>query len=811
MQTLIQDLRLAVRGLIKRPGFALLAIVTLALGIGANSAIFSVVDSVLLRSLPLPDSQSLYAVHTGAASFNHFDGPLSYPEYEDVVGQTHSFQSIGGWVDGDANLSGGARPERVTVRWVLPSLLPTVGVQPMQGRNFLPEETNKGREHVTLITYGLWQRQFGGTNDAIGKSMRLDNVNYQIVGILPRDFQFETPVDLWIPLMTMDPGLKVRNSHFLSVIARLRPGVSRESVAADLNAVAKYESDNFPDMFPPSAGFGFRAYPYLDYIVGDVRLPLYILFGAVGFVLLIACGNVANLLLAKAAPRQREVAIRTALGARRIHLLRQLLAESLVLTIIAGAVGILLAVWGTEAIVALSPDSLPRAREIGFDWRVLAFTGAISLVTGVVFGLVPAIWSSRTELVGALKEGSRGSTTGHGRLRKALVVAEVAMSLILLVGAGLMLRSFSRLRNIDPGFRTDHALTLRVSLPVPDGQISETDQDRFVSFFDRTLARLRVLPGVTAAGASNIIPLDGNATDRLIEIEGYVPRDAADMPDAENRQATPGWFTAMGIPLLRGRLIEPRDDKEAPRAVVVNQAFAKRFFPNSEAVGKRIRLSKLTNEFPWATVVGVVGDVRGFALNEPPLPTMYWPVSQIRATPALAIVVRTDADPAALAGSVRSAIAEIDPGQPIYDLQTLDQMVAKSLGQRRFTLTLMLLFGVIALVLSAVGIYGVMAFAVTQRTQEIGIRMALGARAPDVLRLIVGSGMFLAAIGVVIGLAGAFAITRLMASLLFAVSPTDALTFAFVSGGLLLVALLACYFPARRAMKVDPLVALRYE
>jgi predicted permease len=539
MQQLIQDLRFAIRGLVKRPGFALIAIVTLALGIGANSAIFSVVDSVLFRSLPLPDSQSLYAVHTGAVKFNNrFDGPFSYPEYQDVVAQTHSFQSIGSWVDGDANLSGATRPERVTVRVVLPSLLPTLGVQPVRGRNFAPEETTKGRDHVALITYGLWQRQFGGGDDAMGKSLRLDNVDYQIIGILPHDFQFEAPVDLWIPLTTTDPGLQVRNSHFLRVIGRLRPGATAASVAADLNAVAKYESDNFPDMFPPTAGFGFRARPYLEDIVGDVRLPLYVLFGAVGFVLLIACGNVANLLLAKAAPRQREIAIRTALGARGIHLLRQLLAESLVLAFVAGGLGILLAAWGTAALVALSPDSLPRAREIGFDWRVLAFTGAIAIATGIVFGLVPAIWSSRSNLVGALKEGSRGATAGHGRLRKALVVAEVALSLMLLVGAGLMLRSFSRLRDVNPGFRTDHALTLRISLPVPDGQISAADEDRFVNFFDRALARLRELPGVSAAGATNMIPLDGNGTDRLIDVEGYVPRDAADKP---GRAEPPGY------------------------------------------------------------------------------------------------------------------------------------------------------------------------------------------------------------------------------------------------------------------------------
>jgi putative ABC transport system permease protein len=811
MQQLIQDLRYAVRGLIKRPGFTLIAVMTLALGIGANSAIFSVVDGVLLRSLPLPDAKSLYAINRGAAIFNRYDAPLSYPQYQDVVQQTRSFQNIGAWVDSDANLSGGGAPERVMLRIVMPSLLPTLGVETVRGRNFLPEETAKGRDRVALITYGLWQRRFGGADDTVGKSMYLDNTEYQIVGILPRDFQFEAPVDLWVPLTTTDPEVNVRNSHFLRAIGRLRPGVTEKSVAADLDAVAKYEVDNFPDMFPASTGFAFRARPYLDAIVGDIRLPLYILLGAVGFVLLIACTNVANLLLAKAAPRQREMAIRSALGAGRRHLLRQLLTESILLALIAGVIGMLLAVWGTSALVALSPDSLPRAREIGFDWRVLLFTGAIALTTGIIFGLVPAFWGPRVELTDALKEGGRGATRGGGGLRKSLVVVEVALSVMLLVGAGLMLRSFSLLRSVNPGFRTDHALTLRVSLPVPEGRITAADEDRFMSFFDRALARLNELPGVTAAGATNMIPLDGNGTDRLIEIEGYEPRDESDMPDAQNRQATPGWFAAMGIPLLQGRLIERSDDNKAPRVVVVNETFVKRFFPNGDALGKRIRLGKLTSEFPWANIVGVVGDVRGFALEEPPLPTMYWPVAQIRSTPSLAIVVRTNSDPAALAGPVRDAIAEIDRAQPIYDMQTLEQLVAKSLDQRRFTLTLMLLFGVIALVLSAIGIYGVMAFAVTQRTQEIGIRMALGASALDVLKMVVGSGMFLALIGVVVGLIGAFALTRLMASLLFGISPTDLVTFGSVTVGLLMVALLACYIPARRATKVDPLVALRYE
>ena len=424
---------------------------------------------------------------------------------------------------------------------------------------------------------------------------------------------------------------------------------------------------------------------------------------------------------------------------------------------------------------------------------------------------MPAFSGPRVELTDALKEGSRGATATGGRLRKSLVVAEVALSVMLLVGAGLMLRSFSQLSNVNPGFRTDHALTLRISLPVPNSQISAADEDRFVSFFDRALARLSELPGVTAVGATNMIPLDGRGTDRLIEIEGYVPRDEADMTGAQNRQATPGWFAAMGIPLVRGRLIERSDDEKAQRVLVVNESFSKRFYPNGDAIGKRVRLGKLTADFPWATIVGIVGDVRGFALDEPPQPIMYWPVAQVRATPSLAIVLRTQGDPTSLTSAVRDAIAEIDRTQPIYEMQTLDQLVAKSLGQRRFTLTLMLLFGLIALVLSAIGIYGVMAFAVSQRTQEIGIRMALGARAIDVLKMVVGSGMLLASIGVAVGLIGAFALTRLMASLLFGVSPTDLVTFGLVTAGLLMVAVLACYIPARRATKVDPLVALRYE
>jgi putative ABC transport system permease protein len=793
----------------RSPGVTAAAVVALALGIGANTAIFSVVDGVLLRPLPFPDSHALYAVHTGSARFGRYNGPFSWPEYEDLVAQNRTFESVGGWTNGDANLTGAATPERVLVRAVTPSLLPTLRVAPIRGRNFLPEETFHGRDHVAILDYGLWQRQFSGAADVIGQSLRLDTVDYEIIGVLPRGFRLESHVDVWLPLATDDPGMKVRNAHFLRVVGRERPGVTAAAMTSDLGAIAQYETNTFPDMFPPSYGFGIRARPYIDEVVGDVRLALFVLLGAVAFVLLIACANVANLMLARAATRQREMAIRTALGAGRRRLVRQLLTESLVLSIIGGALGALFAAWGIDVLVGMSPDSLPRVGEVALDVRVLCFTALIALLTGIAFGLAPAISASRPDLHDSLKDGRRGTTSGRGRLRKALVVAEVALSLVLLVGAGLMVRSFLRLRQVDPGFRPDHALMMRVSLPVPNSEISEADRDRFVRFFTDATAGLRTLPGVSAAGGATALPLDGNSPDRLFDIEGYTPDASAERPDAQNREVTPGWFAAMGIPLLQGRDLAASDDRDAPRVVVVNDSFAKKFFPKGDAIGKRIRLGKLTKEFPWGTIVGIVGNVRGYGLDEQYEAEMYWPTAQSRNTSAMSLVVRTGGDPGALAVAARGAIAEIDPAQPVFDVQSLEQLVASSLGQRRFMLTVMMLFGLVALVLAAVGIYGVMSYTVAQRTQEIGIRVALGAQPASVLGMVIRDGMTLVGIGLALGTAAALGLARVASSLLYGVSSTDVVTYAVIAGVLAAVALLAIVLPARRAMRVDPMQALR--
>jgi putative ABC transport system permease protein len=809
MGALGSDLRFALRMLRRSPGVTAAAILALALGIGANTAIFSVVDGVLLRPLPFPRSDDLFAVHTGTTKFNHYDGPFSYPEYEDLVAQSRTLESAGAWVDGDANLTGANAAERVLIRLATPSLLPTLRIAPLRGRNFLPEETVKGRDRVAIIDYGLWQRQFGGAADAVGKSIRLDGVSYPIVGILPRGFRLEHHIDVWMPLSTALDGIHVRNAHFLRVVGRRRAGATPAAIAADLDRIANLQTTTYPDLFPPTFGFSIRALPYLDDVVGDARLPLLVLLGAVGFVLLIACANVANLLLARAATRQREMAIRAALGASRGRLMRQLLTESLLLALAGAALGVLFARWGIDGLIAMSPASLPRIGDIALDLPVLLFTGAVAVTTGVAFGLVPAISASRPDLHDGLKDGTRGSSGGRGRLRKALVVAEVALSLVLLVGSGLMVRSFVRLLQVDPGFRPDHALMLRVSLPVADSVVNDADRDRFVQFFTRAADRLRQLPGITAVGANTMLPLDGRMTDRLFEIEGYVPADKADRPDAQNRQVTPGWFAAMGIPLLRGRTIEARDDQRSRPVAVVNAAFVRKYFRDRDPLGKRIRLGTISHENQWTTIVGVVGDVRGYGLDEAPQPEMYFAMAQVRDASAMALVVRTRGEPMALIGNVRAAMAELDPGQPIFDLQPVDHLVSSSLGERRFTLTLMLLFGLVALVLAAVGIYGVMSYTVAQRTRELGIRIALGARPAQVLGMVLRDGMTLVAAGLAIGTGAAFALARVASSLLYGISAGDAVTYVVIAALLAAVALVAIVFPARRAMRVEPIQALR--
>jgi putative ABC transport system permease protein len=812
MSALAGDLRFALRMLRKSPGVTAAAVLALALGIGANTAIFSVVDGVLLRPLPYPNSRALVAVYMSNSRDAGQNNPFSFPDFVDLVAENRTFENVGAWASGDVNLAGGGVPERVLARIASPTLLPTLGIEPILGRNFTNEEARQGNDHVALIDYGLWQRRFGGTADVIGKSIRLDGVDNQIIGVLPRGFLIDIPADVWTPLSTTFEFAKIRNAHFLKVVARRRADATDAAVAADLTGFAQRLHERFSDIYPATLGLGARARPFIDSVVGNVRLPLLVLLGAVAFVLLISCANVANLLLARAATRHREMAIRTALGAGRGRLIRQLLTESLLLSLVGGILGVIFAAWAVDALVALSPASLPRVAEVALDGRVLAFTAAVALATGVAFGVVPALSASRPDLNDALKDGTRGSSSGRGRLRKALVVAEVALSLVLLVGAGLMVRSFIRLRDVDPGFRPDHALTLSVSLPVADSVVTEADRERFLRFYTLTNQRLARLPGVVAVGGCNIMPLSGDTSDQLFDLEGFTPAARGDSPDAQTREASGDWFRAMGIPIVRGRGLAESDDATAPHVVVVNQAWVHRWSPDADALGRHIRLeSSRDPNPPWATIVGIAGDVHGYGLDAPAQPEMYWPTPQSRRSSAMSVVIRTSGDPSALVSAARAAMAEVDPAQPIFDVRPLDELVATSLGQRRFTLTLMLLFALVALILAAVGIYGVMAYTVAQRTQEIGIRVALGAQPSRVLGMVLKDGMTLVGGGLVVGTVAALALTRLASSLLFGVSATDAGTYVVIALALAGVALIAIIIPARRATRVDPMQALRSE
>ena len=808
----MSDLKFAFRMLRRSPGVTIAAVFALALGIGANTAIFSVVDNVLLRPLPFPESNKLDTIYRGAPKLGFFKGPWSYPDFKDFLAQNRVFENAGVWANGDANLSGAGSPERVLIRLASPSLLPTLRVSPIAGRNFLDSESLKGNDHVVMLDYALAQRRFGSPQLALGKTVRLDDVDYQVVGVLPRGFFLQTKADVWMPASSTFDMLEIRNAHWLRIVAREKPGVSKAQVQADLDAFTQRLVEAHGDIYTPAMGMTHTAANYHDEVVGDVRLPLLILLGAVAFVLLISCANVANLLLARAATRNREMAIRTALGAGRLRLMRQLLTESVLLAVAGAALGLVFAWWAIDALIGLAPDALPHVAEVGLDTRVLLYTAAIAVGTGIAFGLMPALSASRPDLHDSLKDGTRGTTVGRGRLRKALVIAEVALSMVLLVGTGLMVRSFVRLRGVDPGFEAEHALTLSVSLPVADGKVTDADKERFVRFFSDADARLARLPGVTHVGAIDIMPLTGNTTDQLFEIEGFQPTDAADKPDSETRTVADDWFGAMGIPIVKGRAFQPSDTESAAPVAIVNRAWVEKFSRDRDALGRHIRMpNSHAKDPPWATIVGIIGDLRGYGLESPVRPEIYWPLLQRRDRSTMSLIVRTKGDPSALIASARGAMAEVDAQQPIYDIEPLEDLVATSLVQRRFTLTLMLLFGFVALVLAAVGIYGVMAYTVAQRTQEIGIRVALGATDKMVLGMVLKDGMKLVGLGLAIGTLAALALTRVGASLLWGVSSTDVLTYVFIALLLAAVAVVAIIVPARRATRVDPMAALRSE
>jgi len=809
MQTLWQDLRYGVRMLLKHPGFTVVAVMALALGIGANSAIFSVVNALLLRPLPFTEPDKLLQVWEANVKRGHHTMSTSYPNFADWRNQNQVFEQIAAYSDRTFNLTSTAEPERIQGAIVSPAFFPLLGIKPMLGRVFLPEEDHPNKVFSVVMSERLWRRRFNSDPQLMGQTIRLDSESFTVVGVVANITDLaELPneTEVWIPI-SHSFGFDNRRGHYLGVLARLKPGVTREQAQANLDRIASALAAQYPDS---NTDHSVRLVPLQEQIVGDFRLALLVLLGAVLFVLLIASANVANMLLARAASRQKEIAIRTALGAGRFRLVRQLLTESLLLSVLGGAAGLLFAMWGVYLLVAFGPADLPRAREVAVDGRVFGFTLAVSLLTGIIFGFVPALQASRLDLNATLKESGRSAagSAGHRRLRSLLVVAEIALSLVLLLGAGLLMRSFLKLQAVNPGFNPNNVLTMKVSLQGPNYQTAEP----IIAFHDQLLAKIKALPGVQSVATRYHLPLapDDGYANLSFAIEGRLP-DPANRPTAFYNTVSPDYFHTLEIPVLKGRPFDEHDVMKARNVIIINETLARRYFPGEDPTGKRLTLNDQNpKEEDWATIVGVVKDTKPRTLASPPVAEMYLPFAQ-QSGRSMALMIRTTSKPGRLAAAVRREVQALDRNQPVHSVRTLEIVLSAAVATPRFRASLLGVFAVVALMLAMVGIYGVMSYAVTQRTHEIGIRLALGARSSDVLKLVVGQGLALALAGVVIGLGASFALTRVMSKLLFGVSPTDPLTFAVIALLLTGVALAACYVPARRAMKVDPLVALRYE
>ena len=803
LETFFQDLRYGLRSLRKKPGFTLTAVIAIALGIGANTAIFSLINGVLLRSLAYADPDRIVMVWERSVNATNPRNVVSPANFLDWQKQSRSFEHIAPVWNRPVNLTGGnGEPEEIKAELVGQGFFAVLGVQPITGRVFLPEENQAGNDLVVILSYELWQNRFGGDPRVVGQLATINGRQRTIVGVMPAGFHFlDNQVKVWMPL-GLDAATNYRETsgRFLSVVARLKPGVTVQQAQGEMTGIARQLEQTYVKF---NAGWGVNIVPIHEQVVGEIRPILIVLLAAVAFVLLIACANVANLLLSRAATRQKELALRAALGAGRKRLVRQMLTESVLLAIIGGGLGALLAYWGIHLLISFGPDNIPRLSEINIDLRVLGFTFAISLVTGVLFGLIPALQASRPDLNDTLKEGARGST-GHSRMfRNLLVVAEVSLALVLLISAGLMIRSFLWLQSVETGFNARNVLTIRVQLP---GK-KYPEPHQIVEFFKQAQERIAALPGVQAVGAISYLPLTGPAARDGFKIVGQPEPAPGQEPPCEVRVITPSYFRAMGIPLLKGRLLDERDGKE-PRVLLINEALARKNFPNEDPIGKRIAVS-------WADgaideIVGVVGDIKEGALDKEPEPAIYWPHPR-EPYSGMAFVVRTSGDALRFSNAVQKQIRALDPEQPVADVRTMEQVISKSIARPRFNTLLLGIFSGVALVLASVGLYGVMSYSAAQRTQEIGIRMALGAKPGDILRLVVGHGMKLTAAGIVIGVIASFALTRVMSSLLFGVTATDLPTFLGVSTLLTGVALLANYIPARRATRVNPVVALRYE
>ncbi len=817
----MNDLRFAFRQLLKDPRFTIVAVLALAIGIGANTAIFSVVNAVLLKPLPFPNPEQLVAV--GSADVGETPEPgtlnsMSFPDFADLREQNTTFEHMAVYRDRSFALGGDTEAQSHRGVLVSSGFFEALGTQPALGRSFTLEEEGPsgGPNGLTVIlSNSFWQQQFKGDRNVLGTTIRLDGEPHTVVGVMPAGFQFPIVTeahDLYVTTARDsrkvdeddEPQTTQRGNHYLQALGRLKPGVTVDQGRAELKTIAAALEKQYPDT---NTRFSVAVFPLREDLVGDVSGGLYVLFGAVACVLLIASANVANLLLARSTVRAKEIAVRAALGAGRGRLVRQLLTESLVLSALGGALGLIIAAWGTDALVSLVPQNIPRVANIQLDASVLGFTFLVALSTGVLFGLAPALQASKLDLRESLNQSGRGNVGGgRHRLRSGLVIAEVALALILLTGAGLLLQSFSRLSRVDPGFRPERTFTASISLPVAAYPRSENvDQ-----FYRELLPRIKGLPGVQAASTIYPLPLSGSNMATSFDIE-EAPAPKGQQPDAAIRIVGPEAFSTLGIPLLRGRVFQDSDSRDSQHVMIVNQKFVDKFFPGQDVLGKRLQpgMNTESGDPPFREIIGVVGNIKGLTMSGDVAPEMYLPHTQTLIGVAVLLVRTAAENPATITTAVRAELARADANVPLTRVRTFDEYVARSLARSRFNATLLSIFAGVALLLTAIGIYGVMAYSVAQRRQEIGIRLALGAQRGDVLRLVVGSGMKLAALGVLIGITAAFALTRLMEALLYGVKPFDALTIASVAALLSLIALLACWLPARRAVNVNPLVALR--
>ena len=804
MEVLWQDVRYAIRLLFKRPLFAIVAVVTLALGIGANTAIFSVVDAVLMAPLAYPEPDRLMMIWGINSPANADQQPASVPDFDDLKEQSQTFDEIAASRSQAFNVTDGDEPERVGGARVSVNMFTTLGIKPVVGRDFLESEGLAGAQPVVMLGHSLWQQRFGADPNIAGRALNVDGKSYTVVGVLPKGIYYPSQdTNLYVPFIPQ-PNEIVRGARFLRVIGRLKNNVSPAEARAEMETIAGRVAAAYP---VTNTGWGIYLVPLHEQVVGRVRPALVVLFFAVGCVLLIACANVANLLLARAASRRGEFAIRAALGASRLQLVRQLLTESIVLSALGGVFGLLLAAWGVPFLTGISASSIPRVEAVGINLRVLGFTAIVSLVTGAVFGLAPALRSSGGQLSRALGEGRRGSTGSilHQRLLSAQVVAEVAIAMVLLVVAGLMIRSFLSISNVAPGFNPEGVVTLGVGLPL--SRYPGIQQQAI--FYDRLVAQVRTLPGVESAASIIRLPMLGFNASTGFTVQGK-PVQPGTEPNADYRAVTDDYFRTMGIPLIKGRDFTIRDSKDAPDAMIINEMLAERFFPGEDPVGKRIQI--FPDPTRWREIVGVVGNVKLLGLDAEINPTIYVPYSQNPYPNALRnvfLVARTSGDPKSLVASIRGELKALDRDIPVSQVQTMEEVISGSLAQRRLSMSLLVVFAALAALLAAVGIYGVMAYIVAQRTHEIGIRMAMGAEQKDVIKMVMGDGAKLTMAGIGAGLAVAVGLTRFVQSLLYQVSATDAATYAGIALLLSVVALLASYIPARRAARVDPLEALR--